>query len=473
MVDEAALQARGLWTAFTPAGASEESSKGMTALPNSTLGVPVDPSNPIRTLKDQYINEIKSKEGLTLSHPSEDNDNAGFSFVVGFSAPPSTLGYAYSDDAEPIQTPSFYVQFTLGRIPEIAFYVGDKLHYFKADDDSYGFLGGGSILKSLTITEKELRLIFGNNNSLFFSFEIMNGKAAGAFNPKTLSNWTSYINKESPFYEMGKPFRAFDDGTTTVYAFTTVSPKILESIADNLSVGMESGRSALWFNKDVNIYLSADSFTSTDEIESKYLLPLSLDWGSVPSIDASKEHVEIKISMESAADATDNYTGRVGGSETLAATLIFPGDEAKLAPISVKDGEEVFCGQDGRIGRTLNDVKVSEGQVWLSFTDGTEVMFPHPEYQTLSAKDKITGQILTGKVLDIQKVSGSASEAYADVEEQRKKDNLDTTFAILDENGKSVTRALAWRDGEKNEYLKILVPSGKGAKMLTIKLTEA
>jgi hypothetical protein len=298
--------------------------------------------------------------------------------------------------------------------------------------------------------------------------------------------WLSYSSKkmEWDFNEGSYPYKEEDVAKLTRFFQSPANDKVklgafiafrtgkeeLDAYAENIDEGMTYllplNQQTLFFKPPTDIYFTADSFLTLGDKASEYLLPERVNWDSVSGLKTD-EYLEVMISIEAPAFATDNYTGRTSESDVLMEKLIFPGDEDRLAPISESKGKTQFCGMESPAGRVLSSLAFDEGsnQVQMSFRDGTEYTFPHPEFQTFKAVDKTTTQELEGKVESIVLNKGDSAEEMQNVITSREKRNLDEV--TLTSDGKSVVEALAWIGGERRNFLKILTPNGK---MITIPL---
>ena len=156
-------------------------------------------------------------------------------------------------------------------------------------------------------------------------------------------------------------------------------------------------------------------------------------------------------------------------------TLQFPGDEALLAPMGTsQDGTEVACGIEGKEGRTIKEILpgVKDGvveQVKITFQDGSFCIFPDAETGIFTATDKETGQMLKGKVQNLILADGKWKEAYAKEKANRVERNTSSRWTVF-EGDKPVTSSIAWEDGS---FLKVIVPTDDGAKLITIPTREA
>ena len=235
------------------------------------------------------------------------------------------------------------------------------------------------------------------------------------------------------------------------------------------------------FNSDTGTaYITPQSFTGNEKIDSKFLLTPIVDFEDLKEIDMKKEYIIFNLICENRTFTTDNYTG-YDASDTTAyiVRLVFPGDEAKLAPNgTTAEGTVAQCGLESSKGRVLKSIKpaYNEGnnisQVSMEFEDGSTCTFPDAETQEFSATDKENEQLLRGTVQGLALQKGSYQEAYMKEEANRIERNTDEFSNIFDEKGKSITSAIAWKE---KGVIKILVPdpeNKKGSILITI-LKEA
>lgn len=438
-----ALTARGLLTSITPEDAVLPRLEKLVRNPSY---IPVDISNPSREFLEKTKDALESKEGLSIRE-------TGFSFMMGLHAEHSVEAIL----REKKVSPSAYLTVEIGAPLMFSYTVG------------------GDYLKSSVWTEKVTEVKVKMEANLPEFYIIM---ADGT--------WLSYSSKkmEWDFNEGSYPYKDEDKAKLTRFFQSPANDKVklgafiafrtgkkeLDEYAENIDEGMKYllplNEQTLFFKPATDSYFTADSFLTLGDKASEYLLPESVNWDSISGL-SSDEYLEVMISIEAPAFATDNYTGRTSESDVLMEKLIFPGDEDRLAPISESKGKTQFCGMESPAGRVLSSVAFDEGsnQVHMSFRDGTEYTFPHPEFQTFKAVDKTTTQELEGKVESIVLNKGDSAEEMQKVITSREKRNLDEV--TLTSDGKSVVSALAWIGGERRNFLKILTPNGK---MITIPL---
>jgi len=138
------------------------------------------------------------------------------------------------------------------------------------------------------------------------------------------------------------------------------------------------------------------------------------------------------------------------------------------------EGTETACGLESAEGRVLKSITPVGGgaivsQVRMDFHDGSFCIFPDAENGLFTATDKETGQELQGKVENLIIAEGSWKESYAKEFANRIERNTNQQLSTMIE-GKSSTSAIAWRT---KTTLKVIVPTEKGSKLITIPLKEA
>ena len=444
-----ALTARGLLTSITPDNAVLPRLEKIVRNPSY---IPVDPANPSREILEKTKDALESKDGMEISIP-------GFSFMMGLHAENGgVIGNGFRPNKP---CPSAYLTVEVGAPLMFSYTVG------------------GDYLKSSVWEEKVTSVkIKKLDDTPNYEFYLMLEKGTWlSYNTKKEEwdfNEGSYSYKEEDRAKLSRFFQnltAKATGNNKIPKFICfrTGKKELDEYAENLDKGAEFLAplcvESFFFKPEADVYFSADSFLSTSN-PSEYLLPESVNWDSVSGL-SSDEYLEVMISIEAPAFATDNYTGRTSESDVLMEKLIFPGDEDRLAPVSESKGKTEFCGMESPAGRVLSDISFDAGsnQVHMVFRDGTEYTFPHPEFQTFKAVDKTTTQELEGKVESITLNKGDSAEEMQKVISSREKRNLDDV--TLTSDGKSVVEALAWIGGERRNFLKILTPNGK---MITIPL---
>lgn len=438
-----ALTARGLLTSITPEDAVLPRLEKVMRNPGY---IPVDISNPSREFLEKTKDALESKEGLSIRE-------TGFSFMMGLHAEHSVEAIL----REKKVCPSAYLTVEVGAPLMFSYTVG------------------GDLLTSSVWEEKVTEVKVKMEANLPEFYIIMDSGTWLSYNSKTMEwdfNEGSYPYKDEDKAKLTRFFQSPANDKVKLGAFIAfrTGKKELDEYAENIDEGMKYllplNEQTLFFKPATDSYFTADSFLTLGDKASEYLLPESVNWDSVSGL-SSDEYLEVMISIEAPAFATDNYTGRTSESDVLMEKLIFPGDEDRLAPVSESKGKTQFCGMESPAGRVLSSLAFDEGsnQVHMSFRDGTKYTFPHPEFQTFKAVDKTTTQELEGKVESIVLNKGDSAEEMQKVITSREKRNLDDV--TLTSDGKSVVEALAWIGGERRNFLKILTPKGK---MITIPL---
>jgi len=438
-----ALTARGLLTSITPDNAVLPRLEKVMRNPGY---IPVDISNPSREFLEKTKDALESKEGLSIKE-------TGFSFMMGLRAEHSVEAILRQNKV----CPSAYLTVEVGAPLMFSYTVG------------------GDYLKSSVWTENVTEVKVKMEANLPTFYIIMDSGTWLSYSSKKMEwdfNEGAYPYKDEHKAKLTRFFQSPANDKVKLGAFIAfrTGKKELDEYAENIDEGMKYllplNEQTLFFKPATDSYFTADSFLTLGDKASEYLLPESVNWDSVSGL-SSDEYLEVMISIEAPAFATDNYTGRTSESDVLMEKLIFPGDEDRLAPISESKGKTQFCGMDSPAGRVLSSISFDEGtnQVHMVFRDGTDYTFPHPEFQTFKAVDKTTTQELEGKVESITLNKGDSAEEMQKVISSREKRNLDDV--TLTSDGKSVVEALAWIGGERRNFLKILTPNGK---MITIPL---
>jgi len=438
-----ALTARGLLTSITPDNAVLPRLEKVMRNPGY---IPVDISNPSREFLEKTKDALESKEGLSIKE-------TGFSFMMGLRAEHSVEAILRQNKV----CPSAYLTVEVGAPLMFSYTVG------------------GDYLKSSVWTENVTEVKVKMEANLPTFYIIMDSGTWLSYSSKKMEwdfNEGAYPYKDEHKAKLTRFFQSPANDKVKLGAFIAfrTGKKELDEYAENIDEGMKYllplNEQTLFFKPATDSFFTADSFLTLGDKASEYLLPESVNWDSVSGL-SSDEYLEVMISIEAPAFATDNYTGRTSESDVLMEKLIFPGDEDRLAPISESKGKTQFCGMDSPAGRVLSSISFDEGtnQVHMVFRDGTDYTFPHPEFQTFKAVDKTTTQELEGKVESITLNKGDSAEEMQKVISSREKRNLDEV--TLTSDGKSVVEALAWIGGERRNFLKILTPNGK---MITIPL---
>jgi len=438
-----ALTARGLLTSITPDNAVLPRLEKVMRNPGY---IPVDISNPSREFLEKTKDALESKEGLSIKE-------TGFSFMMGLRAEHSVEAILRQNKV----CPSAYLTVEVGAPLMFSYTVG------------------GDYLKSSVWTENVTEVKVKMEANLPTFYIIMDSGTWLSYSSKKMEwdfNEGAYPYKDEHKAKLTRFFQSPANDKVKLGAFIAfrTGKKELDEYAENIDEGMKYllplNEQTLFFKPATDSYFTADSFLTLGDKASEYLLPESVNWDSVSGL-SSDEYLEVMISIEAPAFATDNYTGRTSESDVLMEKVIFPGDEDRLAPISESKGKTQFCGMDSPAGRVLSSISFDENtnQVHMVFRDGTDYTFPHPEFQTFKAVDKTTTQELEGKVESITLNKGDSAEEMQKVISSREKRNLDDV--TLTSDGKSVVEALAWIGGERRNFLKILTPNGK---MITIPL---
>ena len=201
-------------------------------------------------------------------------------------------------------------------------------------------------------------------------------------------------------------------------------------------------------NLSVTYYFNENSFLNIENPDT-YLLQEGVKWKNVNDF-SDKEYVELTLSLDSATDATDNYTG-VNETNNLIVKIILPDEFRSLSPMTQEADGLAFS--KGRI----TSKRFSKGVSLFSFADSTECVIPNPEDNTFSAKDK-NGQILKGKVVGLELKTGNSAEALREQLASRKLNNTNKEYSF-DIEGEIELDSIAWVTGKKNDFIKMIVPT--------------
>jgi hypothetical protein len=211
--------------------------------------------------------------------------------------------------------------------------------------------------------------------------------------------------------------------------------------------------SHLKMNRKVTYYYNENSFLDMESTD-KYLLQEQAKWtkdGSKLGDFGDDKYVEVVLSIDSATDATDNYTGESGIEDKRLVTLILPNEFTSISPMTQEaDGLEFSKGR-------ITSKQFIDDKALFTFSDASECLIPNPEDKTFQAKDK-NGQILKGKVVKMTLKEGNSSDALREQLAQRKKNNLNKTYSFEIEEEYTLD-SVAWVTGKKNDFIKMIVPT--------------
>ena len=211
--------------------------------------------------------------------------------------------------------------------------------------------------------------------------------------------------------------------------------------------------SHLKMNKKVTYYYNENSFLDIESPDN-YLLQEQAKWtkdGNKLGDFGDDKYVELVLSIDSATDATDNYTGESGIDDKRLVTLILPNEFTSISPMTQEaDGLEFSKGR-------ITSKQFIDDKALFTFSDASECLIPNPEDKTFQAKDN-NGQILKGKVVKMTLKEGNSSDALREQLAQRKKNNLNKTYSFEIEEEYTLD-SIAWVTGKKNDFIKMIVPT--------------
>jgi len=360
-------------------------------------------------------------------------------------------------------TPPTYFKFTVGETPTYSFFFGEN-------SPCYTLLAPSIKVGSITFDSKKDEYEIG-----FVPFQttdvapiiIKKGKFTWKYANEIGSNGFLYQKEQTGFpslFEFVAPH-----SQSTISIFREQMEKDSSELGTLIKKMNTDGEGVYMYNATaVEVYMTPQSFTVNAALEKEFLLPSKVDYDDYTKLDITKNYIQFQCMMGSLR--TDNYTGYdKADPSTYVATIQFPGDDAKLAPMGTKDGTTVACGIESAENRVLdtitpvfkNDVLVS---VKLVFIDGSSYEFPDPETGMFSATDKDTGGLLEGTVQNLVQQNGNWKDAYTNECANRIARNINDNLTIKD-GDLILTSAIAWRT---SKWVKIIVPTKDGSKLITI-----
>ena len=389
----------------------------------------------------------------------------GFTVIV--SLEPNTEFESYGMNLKN-RTPRTFIQFTIGEEAIYSFAISSTT-------PTYSFYTDATV-KTITYTKSSgaVKIDFSNGET----FSVKKGKVAfSAANPTGTNGFV--LNPED----------AVEALPPQLIMIAPISEKAalkqtLENAEDMLepdgpiSKLNKRGVGIYVFNaKNAKAYITAQSFTGDEKIDAEFLRSPEIVFEDLKEINTKKEYIVFNLICENRTFTTDNYTG-YDASDTTAyvVRLVFPGDEAMLAPIGTADGTTAQCGLESPKGRILKAIIPAYtdagnlSQIRMEFNDGSTCTFPDAETHEFSATDKETEQLLKGRVDGLALQKGTYQEEYTKEVANRIESNINQFSNIFDEKGKSITSAIAWRE---KGVIKILVPDPnkkKGSILITIPL---
>jgi len=372
------------------------------------------------------------------------------------------------------RTPSnTYFKFTVGETPTYSFYFGEDAPYYNAYLDTWKV----SDIRIQWDKKVIIKMKAGDDEGEITIDK--SGMKNTLANDKGSNGWI-----DTNFKKMG-----LKGMPNLIASLAPCNSETILLLMNNLQANKQTGFTKTagelnakgmgqyyWNAETAKAYLSPQSFTGSKTLDEAFLVKPTLDFKGVGNMDTKKNYIQFQCVIEQRNDRTDNYTGRDPKDNSMfVSTIQFPGDEALLAPMGTsKDGTEVACGMDGKEGRTIKEILpgIQDGvvkQVKITFTDGSFCVFPDAETGLFTATDKETGQMLKGKVEKLTMADGKWKESYATEKENRVERNISPRWTVF-EGEKPVTSSIAWEEGA---FLKVIVPTEDGAKLITIPTREA
>jgi len=369
------------------------------------------------------------------------------------------------------RTPKTYFKFTIGETPTYSFYFGSDAPY-------YNLLGDSVKVNSIIINKKNnsVNITFNDEgkdayitikNRKFTMPQFANDGASNGFLSQAgLTGYPDVIATVAPY------------NPKTLVRFSSAMEDLNTLIASVKAMNADGEGIYMWNAETAEVYLSPQSFTFDSALDKEVLATPNFDFTTADKLDTKTRYIRFNCVIENGSLRTNNYTGYDPlDSSLLMTTIQFPGDEGLLAPMGTSDeGTEVACGLEAPEGRVLKAIKpVIMGdavqQVKLEFHDGSFCLFPDSENGLFTATDKETGQELQGRVENLIVAEGSWKEAHTKEVANRVVSNTNTNLTI-EADDKAITSSIAWRTSNPST-LKIIVPTDKGTKLITIPLTEA
>ena len=430
-------------------------------------GVDLPASQSDRKFKNIYTG--KKAQTMKLGEGDE-----GFTIFISleYSESFDPLLSSVAGGIEKQRTPKVFIKCTIGKTPTYSFYFGEDAH-------SYNFMPPAILVVGMEINQHlqkcVIKLSDGGRmgvNKGHFTFSWADESATHGFALNDVKGHDLCFMAIAPY------------NTETVTVFKTAMKKQEEgnvsALGEAIKKLLDRGEGIYMWNADkAKVHFSAQSFTFNEEVDKKFLILPSVDFEGKKPLNTKEKYIRFNCVIENPTLRTDNYTGYDPADPSIyLTTLQFPGDEALLAPIGTsKEGTEAACGQDSPQGRVLKSIipamnvaGTAVQEVKLEFHDGSEYRFPNAETGLFTAKDKETGQELQGRVDNLIIAEGSWKEAHATEVVNRLERNTKPAFNLT-KGDKNLTSAIAWET--PNGEIKVIVPTEKGSKLITIPLSEA
>jgi hypothetical protein len=425
-------------------------------------GVDLPSMSSDRSMKSKWLTDTISvtEDGFTIfvsmKNHSQLEDSGGNGGVAGQRTPSNT-----------------YFKFTVGETPTYSFYFGDDAPYYNAYLDTWKVsdiriqwdkqiiikMKSGEDEDEVTITNKGMKNTLANDTGT-------NGWIEQDFAKMNVKGMPRLLASLAPC----------DSNTILLLMNALKSDKTKGFFKAATELNAKDMGMYYWNANSAKAHLSPQSFTMSSTLDETFLVKPTIEFKGVKKVDTKDSYIQFQCVIEQRNDRTDNYTGRDPQDNAIfVSTIQFPGDESLLAPMGTStEGTEVACGMEGKEGRTIKEIipgiknEVLE-QVKITFTDGSFCVFPDAETGTFTATDKETGQMLKGKVENLILASGKWKDAYAKEKKNRVERNTSPRWTVF-EGDKAVTSSIAWQEGN---FLKVIVPTDGGAKLITIPTREA
>jgi len=422
-----------------------------------STGVDLPASESDRKFKKKYDTEniVVTTDGFTIFVSLEG--------AVSFEEEGGNAGVKHQ------RTPTTYFKFTIGETPTYSFYFGP-------DAPSYGMLAESIKVEKIIINKKteKVDIVFPGS-----AIEIKNKKFRFDIANKTGTDGFMFQEGGGGYSAMFFSVAPYNQKTVNEFNTCLADKESAKNLGSTVLEMNKNGEGVYIWNADsVKVYYESQSFTFNADLDKEFLVAPKADYKGIGIMDTTNQFIKFNCIIENTALRTNNYTGYdPQDPSTYFTTIQFPGDESLLAPMGTSDeGTEVACGLEAPEGRVLKSIKpvivgTTVQQVKLEFHDGSFCVFPDAETGMFTATDKETGQVLQGRVDGLMVAKGNPIEAHTKEMINRISNNIDTNLTLTNK-GESVTSAIAWTTTNP-KAIKIIVPTDKGSKLITIPLKGA